>query len=267
MFQPMQQEAAFPRVRERLENPSPSVHLQTSVPLLLHAETVLGREEGKGNDRAVTLNGDLHLPELRAEIGFEDGQGRIDAKGSRAIDSDGPGVDSWAVATIVPHLFTLAIPLQYFAPPAREESDVWALTREPSLDPGWVEHYAGQLQEAPFTFHQHVQVDTGFDLTFTLQECMDGRGAQVEVAGELRFERPLKVRLLYRDPEQSMSIPSEIGGDHVEVVVAGTRVPIPPQTVSGLAARRSGMTVRIIDAEDRVVCVARSLAGPAGRAA
>jgi len=262
MIDPLEYEGVFERPRGRfVENLEPSVHLDASVPLLVHAATVLGREPGrKRNWRAVTLKGDLHLPELRAEIVFDD-RGE-DESGNGNGRANGRGEAPWAVATVIPHLSTVAIPLQYFAPPGREESDVWALTREPNQDPAWAEHYAGQLQEAPFTFHQHVMVDAIFDLTFTHQNCLNGRGAQVEVAGEVRFERSMRMRLLFRDPEQRMAIASELDGDQAEMVVAGTRVPLPHQTVSGLAGPRSRMTVRVIDDQHHLLCAARSFAEP-----
>jgi len=216
-----------------------------------------------GSHAALGLTGHLHLPELRAEIAFRShsANGKTNGNGSGHVE------EHWATATIIPHHFTMSIPFQYLAPPAREECDVWALTPAADHDPPWIEHYAGTLQGEPLTFDQHIPVDAILDVTFTPRGGQAGREVIVDVAGNLRFERSIPMRLLFRDPERSMAPTSESDRDEAVLIVAGTRIAIPRQTVSSLAGRNSWMTVRVMDAERRIVCVEQPLGGPVRSAA
>jgi len=211
-------------------------------------ETVLDRKRGRvGRHRGLALTGNLHFPELRAEIAFDahDGNG----------NGNGRTDEYSATAAIIPPGFTMIIPLQVHALPARGECDVWALTPAPDRDPPWIERSAGELGSEPLWFDQYIPVDVTLDVSFTPQECHDGRGAMVDVAGELRFERPVHMRLLFRSPTQSTARPSDSDGDEVVLIAAGSRVPIPRQTVSTMATRNPHMTVRVIEADSRVVRV------------
>jgi len=240
--------------------PKPGVCLHASVSLLIHLETVLSGRRGRvDHDRGLTLAGNLHLPELRAEIAFRNHGGN--GNGSGHVE------EHRASATIVSHHFTMPIPLQHVAPPGHEESDIWMLTPGTDPDSTWVEHYAGQLQEEPLTFDRHIPVEATLDVTFTPEESQNGRGTRVDVAGELRFERSTRMRLRFRAPEQSKAPSLESEGDEVALIAAGSRIAIPRQTVSSLAGRDSWMTVRVVDAERRVICVEQRLTGPARNAA
>jgi len=105
------------------------------------------------------------------------------------------------------------------------------------------------------------------DVTFTPEECQNGRGVNIDVAGELRFERSTHMRLLFRDPRQSTAPPSESDSDEAVLIVTGSRVPIPRQTVSRVAGGNPSMTVRVVDAEGRVVCGEQALSSPQVRIA
>jgi len=196
----------------------------------------------------MALTGNLHLPGLRAEISFFTG-------------GNGNVAEHRASTTIVPAGFTMTIPLQFLPSPRPEESDVWALTPDPRRAPPWREHYAGQLDGNPLTFDQHVPIDVTVDLFVTPDDCQSGRGAQVDVAGELRFERSTHMRLLFRDPYQSTAPPSD-DSDEAVLIVAGSRVPIPRQTVSSLSGQNAWMSVRVLEAGGRVICEETTLSRP-----
>lgn len=232
MIQPLRHESAIPSLPDGIGDLSSRTHLATRVPLLVHVETVLGWHRGNlRRHGSVALTGNIHLPELRAEISF-------------FTTGNGHAEEHRATATIVPPGFAMTIPLQYLPSPQPEESDVWALTPSPDRMPPWQEHYAGQLNGHPLTFDRHIPIDVTLDLHFTPDECQSGRGAQVDVAGELRFEDSIHMRVLFRDPEQSTAPPS-IDSDEAILIVAGSRIPIMRQTVSSLAGRASWMSVRV----------------------
>lgn len=234
---------------ESLEKTSgPSVRLHTSVSLLAHAETVLSERRGQvDSDRALTLAGSVHLPELRAEIAFDHHGGNGNGRGSVE--------NHRAIATIVARHFTMPTPLQHFARRAREGTDVWMRTPAPEHDPTWIEHYVGQFQGEPLTLDLHIPVEVTLDVTFATEESQNG-GAKVHVTGELRFERSTCIRFLFRDPEQSMES-LESDGDEAVLIAPGSRVAIPSQTIASMAGRSSWMTVRVVDAERRVLCVSQ----------
>ena len=225
---------------------SPSVRLHATVSLLARVETVLSeglrRVDG---DRQLTLVGNVHLPELRAEISFHHHGGNGDGRGSAE--------NYRAIANIVPRHFTMPTPLLHLAPPAREANDVWMRTPASANDPAWIEHYVGQFQNEPLTLDLHIPVEVTLDVAFTPEESQNDRGSKVHVTGELRFERSACIRFLFRNPEESTTS-SESDGDEAVLIVAGSIIPIPRQTVASMAARSSPMSVRVVDAERRLLC-------------
>jgi len=226
-----------------------------------------------GRPRTLILMGSLHLPELRAEITFgslnghgnanahENGNGHGDGNGHG--NGNGHAKETRANAAIIPHRFRMATQLQHLALPAREENDVWSLVPAADGDPTWVERYAGRLGEEPLTFDRYIPLDMSLEVAFAPEERDSGRGMNMQVTGELSFERPLCMRLLFRDPKLSMTPPLESNGDEAELIAAGTRLSIPRQTVSRLAERCASMSVRVIETGGRVVCSEQPLAGVA----
>ena len=232
---------------ESLEKTSdPSVRLHTSVSLLAHAETVLSeRRESVDGDRTLTLSGNLHLPELRAEIAFHHHGGNGNGRGSHE--------NHRAIATIVARHYTMPTPLQHLAPPAREGNDVWMRTPAPERDPTWIEHYVGQFQGEPLTLDLHIPVEVTLDVTFAPEESKNGE-TKVHVTGALSFERSTSIRFLFREPEDSMES-WESDGEAAVLIVPGSRIAVPSQTIASMAGRNSRMAVRVVDAERRVLCV------------
>ena len=252
MIQPLRLETAFPARRlEPEEDLDSRSRLYAHVPLLVHVETVLGWQRGRvGPHRALALTGNIHVAELRAEIAFR----------GPSVNGSARTEEHRATAAILPPNFAMTIPLQYLPQPQVEDSDVWALTPSPEHLP-WMEHYAGQLDGGPLTFDQHVPVDVTLDLTFTPDDCQSGRGALVDVAGELRFEQSTHMRILFRDPNHSTAPPLD-DSDEAVLIVAGSRVPIPRQSVSSLTGRSPSMSVRVLEAGGREVCEEHWLGRP-----
>jgi len=255
MIQTIQHEAPSPTRESLDEIPDSRLRLHAPVSLLAHVETVLGRGRD-GRHHALALTGNIHLPELRAELTFGSHPGLGHGNGNGNGNGNGHAKVHRSTATIVPRGFTMAIPLQYLALPAQGEgSDVWALTPEPDHDPPWMERYVGRLEREPLKHDRHVPVEVTLDVTFSPQERRDGCGESLEIAGELSFERPMHVRFLCRDQEQSMGPPLGSDSDEAVLIVAGFRTPIARQTVSSPGGRDLWMTVRIVEADGRVVCV------------
>jgi hypothetical protein len=238
------------------EKADPSVHLRASVSLLIHVETTLSPpSKPVGLDRRMALIGNLHLSELRAEFwtahrGHDHGIERSEERR--------------AIAILVPHGFGMQTVPQSLAPPPSEECDLWARTPAANQDPPWVEHYMGQLQGVPLTLDQHVLVEATIDVQFASLKSQNGQGASLQITGELTFERPTTMQFLFRDPHQSMAPSLESTGEEVTLIAAGSRLTIPSQIVPSMGGRHSSMTVRLLDAELRVVCVAHSVPNASG---
>ena len=115
-----------------------------------------------------------------------------------------------------------------------------------------MERYAGRLEGEPLTFDQYVPIEVTLDVTFTPEELWNGIGARVDVAGELRFERSMHMRLLFRDPHRSMGRPRSLTV-RARFWSPAARVPIPRPIVSRLTGHDPWMSVRVVDAEGHVV--------------
>jgi len=100
---------------------------------------------------------------------------------------------------------------------------------------------------------------------FMLEECQDGRGTKVDLAGELRFDDATHMRVLFRDPGRSVAPPSEADSDETLLIAAGTRVPIDLQTVSGMVGPHPWISVQVVDDAGRPL-IAESLLGRSGGA-
>jgi hypothetical protein len=148
----------------------------------------------------------------------------------------------------------MPVQLQHLALPSQDEKDVWSFTSGSDRDPPWVERYAGRLGDEPLTFDRYVPVYMSLDVTFGRERCETGRTTNVHVAGELRFERSVCMRLRFSDPKHPMATPGASSGDKAELIVAGSGLSIRHQTLSGLADRSASMSVRVIEADGRLVC-------------
>lgn len=219
------------------------VRLSVKLPLLLHVETTLDWRRGRVmKHEALALSGRVNLPELKAEVVFR-----------RERDRDAGG-EQFAAATIVPPEFALAIPTQFLPMPRPEESDVWVLTSDPALERPWVEHYVGGREEELLTFDQHVPVNATLVARFTPQECQEGRGAKVDVEGELRFYETTTMRLMFRDPALATAPPSESDSDEAVLIASGTEIPVGRQTVSALLGANPWVSARIAEGHGRPMC-------------
>jgi len=67
--------------------------------------------------------------------------------------------------------------------------------------------------------------------------------------------------LLFRDPKHSIAPPSVSNANEMQLIVGEARVAIPRQTVSRPADRSASMSVRVVEAGGRVVCVEQALRG------
>jgi len=235
----------------------PSIRWSTPLSLRVHAETVLGVQSGAvENGRSLVVEGNLHLPELRAEIEFfaADGNG----------NGNGHAGELRATAVIVPRNYTMTVPVQRLVPPAPDRKDVWASTHALDQDPPWTERYAGRLGDGLLTFDQYITVDPTLDITFTRREGANGAGVELEFAGELRFDRPSSMRLQFRCSKQS-TMPASGSVEHeAMLMLAGARILIPRQVVPRRVSHNPWKSVRVIEAGGRVLAVGSGF--PAGGA-
>lgn len=231
--------------------------MRTQLLLQVYVETVLNLQAGgPGSDRALSVTGNIHLPEVRAEIEFD----QPDREGN------GYAGERRATAVIVPRNLTMTIPPQRLAPPAPGRSDVWAWTPASDGDPPWMEHYAGRLDDQLLTFDQHVSVDATLDIAFTRVEPRNGNGAEVTFVGELRFEQPSHMRFQFRNPKPS-TVPPATSETHEAVLIhAGSRALIPRQSLSRLAGSLPWKSVRVAPTGPRVVCIEQPFVEPARNA-
>ena len=237
----------------------PSIRISTTLTLRVHAETVLGVQSGDvENGRWLAVTGNLHLPELRAEIEFFAHEG--------GGNGNGHAGELRATAVIVPRNFTMTVPVQRFALPPLDRNEVWASTHAPNQSRSWTERYAGKLDGELLTFDQYITVDPTLDVTFTRLDHRNGGGAEVEFAGELRFDRPSLMRLHFRCPKQSMAPASRFDGHQAMLMLAGAHALIPRQIVPRMTGSNAWKSVRVIEPGGRVVCVDQPLFG-AGRSA
>jgi hypothetical protein len=228
--------------------------MRTQLLLLVHVETVLNLQAGSaGSDRALSLTGNIHLPEVRAEIDF-DGDKR---------EGNGYAGERRATAVIIPRNLAMTIPPQRLSPPPSVRSDVWAWTPALAHDQPWMEHYAGRLDGEWFTFDLHVLVDATLDVVFTRVESANGGGAEVAFNGELRFAQPSHIRFQFRDPKQSSAPPSASECQEAVLIQAGARALIPRQSVTRLAGTHPWHAVRVVESGARVVCVEQPNGEPA----
>lgn len=238
--------------RESLEKAGdPSVRLHASVSLLVHVEATLGRQpSGVVPPGPLAVTGNLHLPELRGEIPIRAREG--------LGNGNGQAEHRLATTTFIPRDLAMPIPVEGLASPVREGWDLWVLTPTADRDSPWIEHYAGLLQDQPLAFDLHVPVEATLDVTLTPEKYENGGRADVDVAGELRFERSTSLRLLFRDPDQSMALSSELHGNEVVLIAEGSHIAI-RQTMSCPAGREAWLAVRMIEAQSRVVHVEQLL--------
>jgi hypothetical protein len=245
----------------RVEDETTSLSIRVSTPLSLrvHAETVLSVQSGDvENGRSLAVMGNLHFPELRAEIEFFAPEGGGNGNGHTG--------ELRARAMIVPRNFTMTVPVQRFALPALDRSEVWASTHTPNQDPPWTERYAGRLDGELLTFDQYITVAPTLDITFTRRESRNGGGAEMEFAGELRFDRPSPMRLQFRHPKQSTAPASRSDGHQAMLMLAGARALIPRQILPRMTGSNVWKSVRVIEVGGRVVCHDQPLVGEAGSA-
>jgi hypothetical protein len=236
-----------------------SIRVSTPLSLRVHAETVLEVQSGDlVSGHWLAVMGTLHLPELRAEIEFFAREG--DANGN------GHAGALRATAVVIPRNFTMTVPVQRFALPELDRSEVWASTHAPNQDPPWAERYAGKLDGELLTFDQYITVEPILDATFSRCEGRNGGGAEMEFAGELRFDRPSPMRLQFRHPRQSAAPVSTSDGHQAMLMLAGASAVIPRQILPRMTGSNALKCVRVIEAGGRVVGLDQPLSGVARRA-
>jgi hypothetical protein len=233
--------------------PDPGLRLQAPVSTVVHVEMVLSRHSGRAaQPRPVSVTGSLNLPELRCELVIRG----LPKLGGR----DGEGEERRANAMIVPRNVMMPIPPQRLASSSGQEDDLWVLTPSAERDPPWTEHYAGRLDGGPIVFDYHVSADAILDVTLKPDEHLTGGWSNVDVAGELRFPSSTAMRLVLRAAAQTKALPPESQRDEVVLIPAGTRLAI-RQTMLCPAGRDAWLTVRVIEAETRLVRAEQLLAG------
>jgi len=214
-----------------------TIRLSEPTTFRVHVGATVAWRRGRADRRQLDICGRAHLPELRADVRFSRARGR----------DSGPREEQRASVTLVPFGAELAIPAQSLDTAPPETSDLWVLTPEPSREPPWLERYAGNFQDRLLVIEEHVPVTATLGASIRTDALPSGRGATIEITGELIFERDVCVRLLVRDPGHPNALPSESESGEVVLISAGTRVPIARQTVSGMVGDNPWIALSVVD--------------------
>jgi len=209
----------------------------------VHVEPLLAWRRNRSGE--LTLTGAVHLPELQAELqlvheGIGNGAGPPNGAGRGTVP-------------LVPRQCRLTIPTQRLQASQRGADDVWVLTTAPGDDSRWTEHYAGQLDGESFPFDQHLSVEGVLDVAFAPDTKGVSAATTLQVEGELRFERAVRMRLLFRAPAQSTAAPIDTDGQDVLLIPAGTSIPIVYRTRVVTMGRDARLTVRVIGVAARTI--------------
>lgn len=197
--------------------------------------------------QCLDIMGWSYLPELRLEFVFR-----------RHEHGKEDPADQWGMATVVPPGFRLPIPGQSIDRVDPERRDLWVMTTESKRQPPWLEHYAGACGQHALTFARPLQTQATLDVSCQCEESQDSQGTKVDVWGNVTFERPTSMRLMLRNGDQTNSS-AVMDGKEMVVIPAGARIPVERQSVTVAVGRRPWISMRVSDAEGRVLCPEHTL--------
>ena len=221
-----------------------TARLFTEVPVLVHVKAMLATKRNwSAQPGTLTLSGSVHLLGLKAEILFR-----------KSHDHDpSPGREDRDTATIVTAGHAIPIPSQRVPLMTGPGTELWMRVADPGHQPPWTEHFMGRCDGRPLAIERDMVAHGILDASFHPEAFADGQRTRVEMAGELRFERPLLVRLLTSDAGEAPAEPAQPQAGEVVVMPGGTSVPIGRQAMWGLVGPNPWVSLRILDAGRRMV--------------
>jgi hypothetical protein len=217
--------------------------MSAGLQLVVQIEAVLRKTDWPIGERGLSLNGWGRLLGLQAGFMFHPHRGRL----------QGPANERSETRVIFPPGFAVPIPAQRISLRSHDDCDLWV--SGPGITPGALqssEHYVGRCNGTPVMLERLVQSHATLLACFTPTVSPSGGQIEIDVTGELRFERNLNLALRVSHPEPGAGKVPEPDEVEATVVAAGCRVPIPRMTVTG-AASSPWISVHIIEGSARVV--------------
>jgi hypothetical protein len=195
----------------------------------------------------------VHLPELKLDLVF------------RSSDrSKASSRDPWATATVVPAGFRLPVPAQEIDDARLEGRDLWFMTSEPQRRPPWLEHYAGRCDQKIPTFARPLPAKAALDVSSRVMSSPRGDETRVDIWGDLRFERPLSMKAIFRDSEGPEVAEAEKEIREMPLIPTGSRVPMERQSLTFAAAAQPWIGIRVSDGEGHALFAEHALVSRTG---
>ncbi len=200
-----------------------------------HSPSILPGSELEEDPHA---SGAVHLPWLQAEIVFR-----------RHAVPGGPSASERRTSTVVvPGDLSLPIPPQCFDVEAIEPSPAPSLCPAPHVP--WIDSIAPEPSAEASSLRASVVLDATLDARFTPRDRWWSREIVVEFSGEIRFDRSVRAGLLFEPPQATPAAPYTPA--ELMLVAAGTRLPIPHRSVTGMFVPNPWISVRFLDARGRL---------------
>jgi len=217
--------------------------MSADLQLVVQVEAVLRKADWLIGERGLNLNGWGRLLGLQAGFAFHPNRGRLQGTADERSET----------RVLFPPGFAVPIPAQRIPMGSLDSCDLWV--SGPGVTPGALhasEHCVGRCNGTPVMFERFLQSNATLLACFTPKVNPNGGEIEIDVTGELRFERNLSLalRLAGAGPASSPQPAPDVFD--ATLVAAGCRVPIPRMTVRGLATN-PWISVRIIEGSTRVV--------------
>jgi hypothetical protein len=219
------------------------------LPIDLQARITLERHRGHfERPNMVGLKGDARVLGLKAEVVF-----RMDHGPVAGLQEQRAAVE------LLPMGHTFAICAQSALLAMPKDSDLWVLTPDPSRRPPWHHQHAGTCNFKLLNVHRNIPVEATIDLTFVPVEARNGHQAGVEMSGEIRFERDVRMRLMLHESLLAEAPAPEFESVELTLLPAGSFWTIDRRSVSGDVGPNPWISVRVLEAGRRPLCDEQTL--------
>ena len=219
------------------------VRMTADLQLVVQVEATLRKSDWPIGERALNLNGWGRLLGLQAAFTFHSHRGRTQGTADELSET----------RVLFPPGFAVPIPAQRIPLGSLDSCDLWV--SGPGVTPGArdsAEYHVGRCNGSPVMLERFVRSQATLLASFTPKVEPNGGAIEIEVTGELRFERNLNLALRLMDPEPGVGRRPESAEHEATVLAAGCRVPIPHMSVRSTASN-PWISVRIIEGSARLV--------------
>jgi hypothetical protein len=203
-----------------------------------------------GSSRSLSLSGTVELRGVSVRICFS----------TQPNEFSPPRRRRASIVPLIPDGSSLAIPAAEVALPRKADRKLWIVTPNPGGQPPWRGHDVGSSDARSILHDRNLQVDAVLDLSFAPEESATGRGGvRVAIEGELRFERPLWMRILQREPASEETDSGE--EDSAEAVLLDTQTCVTLDRQWALAAvgPNPWISAQLVDVGGHPLCEEHTL--------